>query len=315
MRTTRRLASVAAVAALVVPVGLVSGAADGTTASPAVSDCASGHPSSSAARVAKGATAAEPALYATKDANRYGTLKDAARLPNGSVHVDTVFHVVSDHTLATAERTRMQGMISRQMTVLNDSYAGRTAADAANSPFRFDLTRTTWTVNQAWSTVVPGKNERDMKKALHQGDSETLNVYVANIGGGLLGWAYFPKDYNDGRAYIDGVVMLDESMPGGTAGKYSLGDTLTHEVGHWLMLDHTFNAGCSARNDAVADTPREAYAQFDCPTGADTCAAPGLDPIHNFMDYTQDACMDMFTRGQVERMNDAWVDFRAGGNG
>ena len=65
-------------------------------------------------------------------------------------------------------------------------------------------------------------------------------MYAANIGGGLLGWSYFPKGYNNGRDYIDGVVMLDESMPGGTAGKYAEGDTLTHEVGHWLMLEHTF---------------------------------------------------------------------------
>ena len=154
-----------------------------------------------------------------------------------------------------------------------------------------------------------------MKKALYEGDSRTLNVYSANIGGGLLGWAYFPKGYNNGRDYIDGVVMLDESMPGGTAGKYALGDTLTHEVGHWMMLDHTFNKGCSAAGDHVADTPREAQAQFDCPEGADTCTAPGLDPIHNFMDYTQDSCMDMFTPGQVERMNDAWFGFRASGTG
>ncbi len=110
-------------------------------------------------------------------------------------------------------------------------------------------------MNQVWSHVAPGKDERDMKQALHTGDSETLNIYAADIGGGLLGWAYFPKGYNNGRDYIDGVVLLDESMPGGTAGKYALGDTLTHEVGHWLMLEHTFFAGCSARGDSVADTP------------------------------------------------------------
>jgi hypothetical protein len=86
-----------------------------------------------------------------------------------------------------------------------------------------------------------------------------------------------------------------------------------HEVGHWLMLEHTFAHGCAASGDWVTDTPSEAFPQFDCPEGADTCAAPGLDPIHNFMDYTQDSCMDMFTQGQADRMSDAWLQFRAGG--
>ena len=285
--------------------------------SAAVAACGpEGDSAGSAARVRDGVKGAqEPKLYPDNEANAYGVIKDAPRLPNGSVHIATVFHVISDHPLSAAERTRWDSLIAAQMTVLNDSYAGRTAPDAADSPFRFDLTKTTYTVNAEWYKVVPGKVERDMKKALYEGDSRTLNVYTADIGAGLLGWAYFPKGYNNGRDFIDGVVMLDESMPGGTAGKYALGDTLTHEVGHWLMLEHTFKSGCSASNDFVTDTPREAFPQFDCPVGADTCAAPGLDPIHNFMDYTQDSCMNMFTPGQVERMNDAWVAFRASGNG
>jgi hypothetical protein len=285
--------------------------------SAAVAECATAAGAAgSAARVRDGSTAQEPKLYPDNQAKAYGVLKDSPRLPNGSVHVPTVFHVVSDHQLSTAERTRWETMISAQMTVLNDSFSGKTAANAANSPFRFDLTHITYTVNAEWYHVTPGgATERPMKAALYEGDSRTLNVYTADIGGGLLGWAYFPKGYNHGRDYIDGVVMLDESMPGGTEGKYSLGDTLTHEVGHWLMLEHTFHAGCSASNDWVTDTPKEAHPQFDCPIGADTCAAPGLDPIHNFMDYTQDSCMNMFTPGQVERMNDAWIAFRAGGNG
>lgn len=289
-----------------------SGSADAADqASPAVQECAP----SSGARVTPGATAQEPALYAKNEANAYGVIKDSPRMPNGSVVIPTVFHVVSDHALSPAETARWTSMIDAQVAVLNASYSGQTAPDAADSPFRFDLTKITWTVNASWYTVEPGKNERAMKKALYEGDSTTLNVYSANIGGGLLGWAYFPKGYNNGRDYIDGVVLLDESMPGGTAGKYAEGDTLTHEVGHWMMLDHTFNKGCSAAGDYVEDTPREAFAQFDCPVGADTCSAPGLDPIHNFMDYTQDSCMNMFTPGQVERMNDAWVAFRAGGRG
>ncbi|PWR10482.1 zinc metalloprotease [Micromonospora acroterricola] len=285
------------------------------TVSPGGATCELSAGEHSAARVAEGATAQEPELYSKNEANAYGVIKDAPRLANGSVTIPTVFHMVSDHPLTAAETARWKTLIAAQMTVLNDSFAGRTAANASNTPFRFSLVDTTWTVNSAWYTVEPGKNERDMKQALYTGDSRTLNVYAANIGGGLLGWAYFPKGYNNGRDHIDGVVMLDESMPGGTAGKYALGDTLTHEVGHWLMLEHTFAHGCSAAGDFVADTPREAAPQFDCPVGADTCTAPGLDPIHNFMDYTQDSCMDMFTAGQADRMSDAWVAFRAGGAG
>ena len=159
-----------------------------------------------------------------------------------------------------------------------------------------------------------GQDRAGHEEGSPRGDSETLNVYTANIGDGLLGWAYFPKGYNNGRDYIDGVVMLDESMPGGTAGKYALGDTLTHEVGHWLMLEHTFKR--AARRPVTSwPTPRARPSAVQLPEGADTCTAPGLDPIHNFMDYTQDSCMNMFTPGQVERMNDAWVNFRLGGNG
>ncbi|MCO1615903.1 zinc metalloprotease [Micromonospora tulbaghiae] len=293
----------------------VAATAAPVTASPAAAECEPGADHHSAARVREGATAKEPALYSTNEAKAYGVIKDSPRLANGSVTVPTIFHMISDHELSAAEKARWNTLISAQMTVLNDSFAGRTAADASDTPFRFSLVDTTWTVNSAWYTVVPGKNERDMKKALYTGDSRTLNVYAANIGDGLLGWAYFPKGYNNGRDYIDGVVMLDESMPGGTAGKYALGDTLTHEVGHWLMLEHTFAHGCSASGDFVADTPREAAPQFNCPIGADTCTAPGLDPIHNFMDYTQDSCMNMFTPGQADRMSDAWVAFRAGGAG
>ncbi|MFC5006050.1 zinc metalloprotease [Dactylosporangium cerinum] len=305
----------AAVATVVAAGGASSaaGTAGSVHASAGAAACEPGAGGTSAARVSGGATAQEPELYPKNEANAYGVIKDAPRLPNGGVTVPTIVHMISDRPFSAAEKDRWNTLIAAQVAVLNDSFSGRTAADASDTPFRFSLASTTWTVNSDWYTVVPGKNERDMKRALYTGDSRTLNVYAANIGGGLLGWAYFPKGYNNGRDYIDGVVMLDESMPGGTAGKYAEGDTLTHEVGHWLMLEHTFAHGCAASGDFVADTPREAIPQFNCPVGADTCGAPGLDPIHNFMDYSQDSCMNMFTAGQAERMSDAWVAFRAGG--
>lgn len=315
-RLTR--STLAALAATALSVTALTGAAPiAVTAapSPGVEVCEDEHGHTSGARQAEGATAQEPALYPKKDAPMYGVLPDAPSLAPGSVTIDTVFHVLTDTQPTKAERTRTEQMIAAQMDVLNDAFAGTTATDAADTAFRFDLVKTTWTVNAAWAQVTPGKTEKDMKAALHEGDSETLNVYSADIGGGLLGWAYFPKGYNNGRDFIDGVVILDESMPGGTAAPYNGGDTLTHEVGHWMMLEHTFANGCTPVGDGVEDTPREAFPQFGCPEGVDSCAAPGLDPVHNFMDYTVDDCMDMFTEGQAARMSDAWLAFRAGGNG
>jgi hypothetical protein len=303
-----------AVIAASVLVGEAASGAGGlaTAASPAVAACSE---LSGTARVKPGATAAEPELYAKNQANAYGVLKDRPTLANGSVTIPVVFHMIGADQFTDTEKARWNTMIADQIDVLNDSFAGTTGPGAANTPFRFSLQETTWTVNPTWYTVVPGKAgvERDMKSALYEGDATTLDVYAANIGGGLLGWAYFPKGYNNGRDFIDGIVILDESMPGGNIGKYSLGDTLTHEVGHWLMLDHTFAHGCSASGDWVVDTAPEAMPQFDCPVGADTCSAPGEDPIHNFMDYSQDSCMWMFTQGQADRMSDAWLQFRAGG--
>ncbi len=285
------------------PVGGVTSASSGGT-SASCDDSGS-----SAARV-RTRNAKEPAQ--DPNAPAYGRIKTHALMPAGSVAVPTRFNMISDHVVSAAEKARWTTLVNNQIQVLNDSYAGNTAPDAADSPFRFQLVSLNFVNAPQWYHVVPsGKAERDMKKALHAGDNTTLNVYAGDIGGNLLGWAYFPKEVaNNGRNYLDGVVILDESMPGGTAGKYAEGDTLTHEVGHWLALHHTFQAGCSASNDFVVDTPKEAHPQFDCPVGADTCTAPGLDPIHNFMDYTQDSCMNMFTAGQVQRMNDAWIEFR-----
>ena len=314
----KRISLHAGVLAAVIAAAMLAGeAASGmgglaAAASPGAAACSE---PAGLARIKPGATAAEPELYAKNQANAYGVLKDLPTLPLGSVTIPVVFHMIGGDAFTATEMARWNTMIAAQMKVLNDSFSGLTGPGAANTPFRFVLQKTTWTVNAEWYTVVPGKGgvEKDMKQALYEGDARTLDIYAANIGGGLLGWAYFPKGYNNGRDYIDGVVILDESMPGGNIGKYSFGDTLTHEVGHWLMLEHTFAHGCSASGDWVVDTAPEAIPQFDCPVGADTCAAPGDDPIHNFMDYSQDSCMWMFTQGQADRMSDAWQQFRAGG--
>ncbi|WP_374426191.1 zinc metalloprotease [Ideonella dechloratans] len=225
-----------------------------------------------------------------------------ARSP-GSVTVPVWFHVINQGSGA-ANGDVPQSQIDDQITVLNAAYA--------STPFRFVLAGVDRTTNAAWFAMTPGSTaESQAKKALRQGGAETLNLYSANPSGGLLGWATFPSDYSRAPTQ-DGVVVLYSSVPGGGAAPYDEGDTGTHEIGHWLGLYHTFQGGCTASGDQVSDTPSERSAAYGCPTGRDSCRRKaGLDPITNFMDYTDDACMNQFTSGQVARMDQMHLQYRS----
>jgi hypothetical protein len=229
----------------------------------------------------------------------------------GSVNVPVYYHVIRS---ASGAGDVSLTNINRQIDVLNAAYAGADGGGGhTDTPFRFVLQGVTRTNNDTWYTMSPGSTaERAAKSALRQGGSDTLNIYSANIGGGLLGWATFPSDYRK-KPSQDGVVILTGSEPGGDAAPYNLGDTATHEVGHWLGLYHTFQGGCSKRNDQVADTPAEQGPAFGCPAPGDldTCNGAGVDPVQNFMDYTDDACMWEFTAGQSARADATWSNYRA----
>ncbi|AGC41926.1 metalloprotease MEP1-like protein [Myxococcus stipitatus DSM 14675] len=219
----------------------------------------------------------------------------------GSVTVPTYFHVINKGT-GIANGDIPESQITAQMNVLNAAYA--------NTPFRFVLQGTTRTNNSKWFALKSGSaNERAMKKALRKGGPESLNIYSANLSGGLLGWATFPSSYTSAPLQ-DGVVLLYSSVPGGSAAPYNEGDTGTHEVGHWLGLYHTFQGGCTGAGDSVSDTPAEASPAYGCPAGRDTCAGGGADPINNFMDYTDDSCMNSLTAGQIDRADSLTATYR-----
>ena len=218
---------------------------------------------------------------------------DTQSMAAGSITIDVYMHVITD---TNNNGALSQNTINAQMDVLNDAYSG--------TPFTFNLVSTDVTANNSWYTAGHGSSaEAAMKSALRQGDASDLNFYTNNMGGGLLGWATFPSDYAS-DPLNDGVVVLVETLPGGSAAPYNEGDTATHEVGHWLGLYHTFQGGCRGNGDYVDDTPKERSPAYGCPIGRNTCkgkSAPGNDPVTNFMDYSDDSCMYEFTPGQADR--------------
>jgi len=226
---------------------------------------------------------------------------------NVPVNISVYWHVIqANETVAGGNLT--QDMITSQIDVLNKDYNA--------TGLQFALVDTTRTLNETWfRSVGPSDNlQTEMKNALRkEGGPNDLHVYTVGFesgsGQGLLGYATFPWSYTNAPS-DDGVVILHTTLPNGAASNYNLGRTLTHEVGHWMGLYHTFQGGCSGDGDFVADTPAESSPAFGCPAARDSCEAAGVDPIHNFMDYTYDSCMDQFSVGQIERLQGQMQAFR-----
>jgi hypothetical protein len=219
--------------------------------------------------------------------------------PPGSVVIPVWVHIIRGGS-GIENGDLPDAMVHSQIEVLNKAFGGQNGALA--TPFTFQLQGITRTLSPAAFGMAPGSvAEAYAKNYLRKGDQKTLNIYTANPDGGLLGWATFPWSYKS-NPKDDGVVLLHSSLPGGSATPYNLGDTGTHEVGHWLGMFHTFEGGCSQMNDQIPDTPAERQPAFGCPVGRNSCALlPGNDPILNFMDYTDDACMNTFTWWQAVR--------------
>ena len=230
---------------------------------------------------------------------------------NTVVTIPVVFHVV----YANGTQNISDAQIMSQLQILNDDFrrlnsdADNTWSQAADSEVEFCLATNDPQGNPTdgilrVSTSVSSFGTSDNVKFSSSGGSDAwpagsyLNFWVCNVGGGILGYAQFPG----GSASTDGVVC-DYRYVGdmGTAtAPFNLGRTATHEVGHWLNLYHIWGDGNCNQDDQVADTPNSDAANFGCATGHQSCSS--TDMVQNYMDYSDDACMNLFTSGQKTRM-------------
>ncbi|GKZ40004.1 hypothetical protein AbraIFM66950_001864 [Aspergillus brasiliensis] len=250
-----------------------------------------------------------------------------------SIEIETWFHIVSSNDAAN---TVSDDMITSQLSYLQKAY------ESATITYRLEgITRQ---INDSWAR---NDDELGMKNALRRGNYSTLNVYFqtnlqASSGESsrglskdvhrrtdvsdqsssiVLGFCTLPdpsvNSSSPRSSYIkDGCNVLADTMPGGSLAQYNQGGTAVHEVGHWNGLLHTFEGeSCSPDNegDYIDDTPEQSEPTSGCPTEKDSCPdLPGLDAIHNFMDYSSDDCYESFTPDQAVRMRNMWSAMREG---
>jgi hypothetical protein len=228
-------------------------------------------------------------------------------LPSGIIEIPVVFNVLYKTSAQNVSLAQLQS----QIDVLNQDYAGTNAdhnqtstynnvkAGDINVRFVLDQVKRKSTTKSSWTT-------NDAMKKNAQGIAPTspatkLNIWVCNLSGGILGYAQFPG----GNSATDGVVLDDNATgrTGTAAAPFNKGRTATHEIGHWLNLRHIWgDATCG--NDQVGDTPLHNAANFGCPSAGhrSTCTGTPIEMTMNYMDYTDDACMYMFSVGQRTRM-------------
>ncbi|CAK9249948.1 unnamed protein product, partial [Sphagnum jensenii] len=222
-----------------------------------------------------------------------------------SYNINVYVHVITD---TKGNGKPPQSQIDDQIAVLNAAYN--------SAGWKFILQTVDFTANDVWYVVQPNTQaEKEMKNALRIGGADSLNLYTANIGGGLLGWATFPKDYTKSPK-MDGVVILCSSLPGGTSANVSVCTVMCFCNRHRLVQydegdTGTHEGGCQGSGDGVDDTPAEMQANYGCPGVVDSCPLqPGNDPTNNFMDYVYDSCMNEFTPGQFNKIQQEFSAYR-----
>ncbi len=238
------------------------------------------------------------------------------------ITIPVVFHVVYNTTaenLSDAQLLSQLDVLNEDLRKLNADVASARAAFlavAADCEINFCLAQRdpngnpTNGIVRVYTTKTSFSSNNDVKYTSKGGSdawdrNSYLNIWVCDLSGGLLGYAQFPG----GPAATDGIVIdyAYTGRGGSATPPYHLGRTATHEVGHWLNLYHIWgDDGISCNgSDLVADTPNQADETYGCPlpTIRISCSnGPDGDMYENYMDYTDDACMVMFTEGQKARM-------------
>lgn len=279
----------------------------------------------------------EPAFLAEaipSDCSFSSTTIESEYAPGLIYEIPVVFHVISQ---TGGQGDIPDALILSQLDVLNEDFQaipGTLGGDGSTGPLdtgiRFVLAAEDPTgnlttgiqriTNDAYYTDPGPGMFNDMKVALNWDTSRYFNIYTNDgSGGGTLGYATFPQ--TDAATAQDGVVLnhvyVGRNAPG--AMPYNLGRTGTHEVGHYLGLFHTFQGGCGnlslpyMTGDLLADTNAEDGPAFGCPmpmTSASLCPGVDFNPTENYMDYTDDACMERFTIEQANRMRCSMVNYR-----
>lgn len=254
------------------------------------------------------------------DCTLYVTSVQTEYDPGDVFVIPVVVHII---TSSGGSGDITNAIVQSQIDVLNEDYlamAGTPGALGTYSAVRFELATTdpggqpttgiTRTANDTW---WGDGDEEGFKTTLGWDQNRYLNFYTNNTP--YLGYSWFPQW---GIGWEDGVVVNYQAFGRNSyPWAYNLGRTATHEVGHYLGLLHPFQSGCGVATvpgcyssaDLICDTDPDAAETFGCPTGTTSCGGYPV-PVENYMEYTDDACMELFTPEQVNRIRCSLINYR-----